>query len=304
MDCPLVVTHGRLREWQIFTKRIGDVPNAETGAVTFDFSCYARAVVLSGVTTEPTVHDDEAEFYFVSNGNGRVQVGKEVREIRAGSSFFIPAGQEHRLTNTGADDLEVIMARRAPAADGSEDQFVLRHWTEDRDPSLWGSPFQGHWYHIYRGPEAGIHMGDIPPHKIAHPHSHPGGFDEIWYVQKGQGWHWMGRDYHIQTVGWVLWLDPEELHSLMNTSDENLEYVYCSSAKLMMERMKVTEEQAARERATRPRTTANLFADLDQSFKALVAAYRRTGVSIHGVEVNIQKAEEALAGLQETLKGK
>jgi mannose-6-phosphate isomerase-like protein (cupin superfamily) len=301
MNCPIVVTHGRLREWRIFTKRVDGVPNAETGAVTFDFSCYARAVVLSGVTTEPIVHNDEVELFFVSSGNGVVHVGQEKREIREGSSFVIPAGKEHRLTNTGSGELEMIMARRLPASDGSDNHFTVRHWTEDRDRSEWGGPFQGHWHHIYRGPSTDIHIGDIPPCKISHPHNHPAGFDEIWYVRSGRGWHWMRQEYHIQTAGWALWLDPDELHSLMNPGDETLEYVYCSSAKLLTERMKAAEGQAAREKASRPHDPASLIDDLEQSFKALVEAYRRTDLGIHGISVNIPKVEEAITGLKAAL---
>ena len=59
MHCPIVVTHGRLREWQIFKKRQGDHPNAETGEVCFDINCYGRAVLMPGVTTEPAAHDEE-----------------------------------------------------------------------------------------------------------------------------------------------------------------------------------------------------------------------------------------------------
>jgi mannose-6-phosphate isomerase-like protein (cupin superfamily) len=303
MDCPIVVTHGRLREWQIFTKRRDGIPNPETGAVTFDFTCYARAVVLSGVTTEPIVHEGEVELFFVLDGNGVVRVEQEEREIREGSSFAIPTGKEHRLINTGTKDLELILARRPPCADGSDDQFVVRYWMEDRDPSRWETPFQGHWNHVYRGPEAGIHIGDIPPHKISHPHNHIVGKDEIWYVRKGQGWHWMGREYHLQAAGWALWLDPEEIHSLMNPTDENVEYVYCASGKLLNERLRAAQEQTALEEVNRPNDPESLLKRLEQVFGALVEAYHRTGISIYGVNVNIPKVEEVMTGLKTALRG-
>jgi len=68
--------------------------------------------------------------------------------------------------------------------------------------------------------------GTIPPRKISEPHGHQKNFDEIWYVYKGQGWHWMGRELHPQGPGWALWLVPEETHSLINPSDEPVEYIY------------------------------------------------------------------------------
>ena len=74
MDCPIIVTHGRLREWQIFTKRKGEMPHKDTGEVMYDIECYSRGVVLSGVTTEPTVHEGLLEQFFVSSGEGVVIV--------------------------------------------------------------------------------------------------------------------------------------------------------------------------------------------------------------------------------------
>lgn len=283
MDSPIVVTHGRLREWQIFTKRKGELPNKDTGEVCFDINCYCRAIILPGVATEPTVHQNEVELYFVSNGEGVVEVGGEKKEVKDGSSFVIPPGVEHRITNIGVQDLEFIMARRPPCSDGSDNQFVVRHWTEDRHPSQFGSPFQGHWHHIYRGPEAGIHIGDLPPRKLSHPHNHSSGLDEIWYVRKGNGWHWMGREYQAQTPGWALWLEPEEVHSLMNPSDETVEYIYCSSAKLLGDKA----GSAPKKEEPTPTTAGEILMALEGKINALAEAYNHTGISIHGVGANI-----------------
>lgn len=294
MDCPIVVTHGRLREWQIFTKRKGDFPNKDTGEVCFDINCYSRAVILPGVTIEPTIHQDEVELFFVSKGEGLVQVGDEKKELRDGSSFVIPPGAEHRITNTGDQELEFILARRPLCSDGSDNHFVVRHWTEDRPQSQFGSPFQGHWHHIYRGPEAGIHMGDIPPRKLSHPHNHGAGLDEIWYVRKGNGWHWMGREYQPQTPGLALWLEPEEVHSLMNPSDENVEYIYCSSAKLLGDRAKSAPKKEE-EKLTNAKEVLNA---LEASFNDLVEAYNRPGISIHGVSLNIASVRRYIEELK------
>lgn len=295
MDCPIVVTHGRLREWQIFTKRNGGTPNADTGEVTFFINCYSRAVVPGGVTTEPTTHEGEVELFYMCNGQGIVRIPGEEREICDGSSFAIPAGMEHRIANTGKEDLEFILARREPASDGSDDGFAVRHWTEDREPSQFGSPFQGHWNHIYRGPEAGLHMGDLPPRKFSHPHNHMPGFDEIWYVHSGCGWHWMGREYRKQTAGYALWLEPGELHSLMNIGDENVEYIYCSSAKMLMDKARLEPEPPEE----KPETPSEILKALEEKFSALVEAYQRTGVSIHGVGANIGPIREYIVALQE-----
>jgi len=120
MHCPIVVTHGRLREWQIFKKRQGDHPNAETGEVCFDINCYGRAVLMPGVTTEPAAHDEEFENFFVIGGEGLVQVGRSKEAIRTGSSIAIPAGLEHRLRNTGEEELELVFCRRPHSSSEAE----------------------------------------------------------------------------------------------------------------------------------------------------------------------------------------
>lgn len=111
-DSPIIVTHGRLRDWRIFTRREGDKPDRDTGAVMMNLNHYSRAVLLDGVKTEPTTHADEAEFMFVIGGRGVVRVGDEEAEVRDGSSFQIPAGVAHALVNTGCEELDLRAPRR------------------------------------------------------------------------------------------------------------------------------------------------------------------------------------------------
>lgn len=301
MDVPVVVTHGRLREWQIFTRRAGDTPNAETGAVCFDYTCYGRAALLPGVTTEPAAHEGEIESFFVSRGEGVITIEGEQKALREGAMAFIPAGAEHRLTNTGAEELELIFSRRPPARKETNAPFRVRHWSEDRDRDQWGTPFQGHWYHIWRGPTCGdVHIADIPPRKFAHPHNHTDIVDEIWYVRTGKGWHWMGREYHEHSPGYALWLDPTELHSLMNPGDENLEYVYCASWELVWDR---EADEAAKPKTPEPDDPAALVERLEAQFHELVNAYRKTQVSIHRVDANIGGIQQKIELLKHKLKG-
>ena len=289
MDCP-IFTYGRLREWRIYTRRKGDTPNAETGEVCFEINTYGRAVVIPGVTTEPATYREEAYCLFTASGQGAVLVGGKQTPLRAGSSFFIPPGVRHQFRNTGDAELEFIFCRR-PSHPADPKAFMCHHWSEDRPKSDWGNPFQGHWHHIYRGPGANIGNGDIPPHKFSHPHNHPI-IDEIWYVNKGQGWHWSRQEYHVQSPGYALWLDPSELHSLMNPSDENLEYIYCAST------IELTRQMAQHKPAKIPSSPAAIGTALEERFGALVAAYRHTGVGIHGVEQQIGEMERLIKALK------
>lgn len=45
-------------------------------------------------------HDHREEHWIIAHGIGTVQIGESVLEAKCGSSFFIPKGCKHRLTNT------------------------------------------------------------------------------------------------------------------------------------------------------------------------------------------------------------
>ncbi len=290
MDSP-IFTYGRLREWRIFTRRQGDLPNAETGQVCFEINTYGRAVVLPGVTTEPATHSGEVVCMCVASGQGAVHLGNKKTEIREGSTFFIPAGARHRFQNTGDRELEFVFSRREPSPSDPKG-FDHKHWTEDRPRDQWGALFQGHWNHVYRGPNTGLHIGDIPARKFSHPHNHPPTIDEIWYVNKGQGWHWMRQEYHPHTPGYALWLDPSELHSLMNPGNTDIEYIYCASAARWI------REQAQKKAEKTPTAPAAIAAALEQRVSALAAAYRKTGLSIFGVDQNLGEVEKLIKALK------
>ena len=233
MDCP-IVNNRRLREWRIFTRRQGDLPNAETGEVCFDFNCYGRAVVIPGVTTEPVVYEGEVESMCVASGEGapcrprtRFSDPRGIFIFRTGwnrSSF-----QERQLGGTGAH-------LWSPAA-GFVRSRVRSH-SLDRRPlgHRKGRFYQSHWNYIARGPVGEVHFGDIPPHKFGQPHNHVPVVDEIWYIQRGDCWHWVGQEFRPQSPGTALWLDPTELHALMNPGETNVEYMYCGSWALARER--------------------------------------------------------------------
>jgi mannose-6-phosphate isomerase-like protein (cupin superfamily) len=289
MDCP-ITTYGRLREWRIFARRKGDAPDAETGEVCFEINTYGRAVVIPGVTTEPAAYPDEVLSACVAGGQGVLRLKGEDHPLRPGHSFAIPPGMQHRFQNTGEGELEFIFSRRPPSS--ADNKFAISHWSEDRPRDQWGGLYQGHWHHIYRGPSCEVHIADLPPHKFSHPHSHTPVLDEIWYVQRGRGWHWMGQEYRPHYPGHALWLDPSELHSLMNPTEEGVEYIYAASWALVADRARALKEPPL------PRTAAGQLAELEADFAALVAAYRQTGVSIFGVDQQLPRIEKLLVALK------
>jgi mannose-6-phosphate isomerase-like protein (cupin superfamily) len=68
----------------------------------------AHASVPSGKTLIGHV-DPMEEIYIVQAGCGRMQVGEEVRDVFPGDAIHIPIGDFHELTNTGKEELILLV---------------------------------------------------------------------------------------------------------------------------------------------------------------------------------------------------
>lgn len=82
----------------------------------------AQATVPAGGATAEHYHVRSEELYFFTAGAGRLRIGDEEREVRAGDCAVIPPGAPHKLTNTGAEPLTLLCCC-APAY--SHDDTVL-----------------------------------------------------------------------------------------------------------------------------------------------------------------------------------
>ncbi len=49
------------------------------------------------------------EIYYIVEGEGRMTVGDESREVRAGDAVYIPRGNSHTITNTGESEMKIIL---------------------------------------------------------------------------------------------------------------------------------------------------------------------------------------------------
>ncbi|MEI6432292.1 MAG: cupin domain-containing protein [bacterium] len=65
----------------------------------------AEAIVPSGETTDAHYHPITEEIYYILRGEGRIQLGNEVRPVVPGDAIAIPPGVVHRIHNPGSDDL-------------------------------------------------------------------------------------------------------------------------------------------------------------------------------------------------------
>ena len=53
--------------------------------------------------------DPMEEIYIIQKGNGLIQVGEEIREVKPGDAVHIPIGHFHELTNTGEEELVLLV---------------------------------------------------------------------------------------------------------------------------------------------------------------------------------------------------
>jgi len=58
----------------------------------------AEAAVQAGGSTERHYHKESEEFYFILEGNGRMEINGETHEVGPGDAILIPAGAWHTIT--------------------------------------------------------------------------------------------------------------------------------------------------------------------------------------------------------------
>lgn len=68
----------------------------------------AHASVPPGKTLLGHV-DPMEEIYIIQKGLGRMQVNDEVCEVKSGDAIHIPVGHYHELTNTGDEELTLLV---------------------------------------------------------------------------------------------------------------------------------------------------------------------------------------------------
>ena len=74
---------------------------------------FAWAVLPAGNTIEEHV-DPVEEVYFILQGGGLMKVGDEEREVKGWDAIWIPAGEPHRLINTGKEATYFICVAAYP----------------------------------------------------------------------------------------------------------------------------------------------------------------------------------------------
>ncbi len=68
----------------------------------------AEATVPPGTSTDEHYHVKTEEIYFILEGQGRMRIESENREVRVGDAIAIPPGKKHKLWNTGDTPLRLL----------------------------------------------------------------------------------------------------------------------------------------------------------------------------------------------------
>ena len=81
----------------------------------------AEARLPPGGSTAPHHHPETEEIYYILEGEGRMQIGDDVRNVSVGDAIAIPPGEIHTITNTG----QVVLKFLCCCAPGYENEDTV-----------------------------------------------------------------------------------------------------------------------------------------------------------------------------------
>jgi mannose-6-phosphate isomerase-like protein (cupin superfamily) len=77
----------------------------------------AEATVPPGGETVEHFHRTSEEIYYFTSGAGRMRLGDEEADVRAGDTVVIAPGVKHKLFNAGAEPLVLLCCCAPPYSD-------------------------------------------------------------------------------------------------------------------------------------------------------------------------------------------
>jgi mannose-6-phosphate isomerase-like protein (cupin superfamily) len=69
----------------------------------------AEETLPPGKSVTPHHHEVLEEVYYILSGTGVMTIGDERREVSAGDAIYIPRLQRHTLTNTGDEEMKLLL---------------------------------------------------------------------------------------------------------------------------------------------------------------------------------------------------
>lgn len=69
----------------------------------------AEEVLPPGATVGRHHHLQTEEVYYILSGTGQMTIGEETASVGPGDAVYIPLNHTHTLTNTGAEDMTLLL---------------------------------------------------------------------------------------------------------------------------------------------------------------------------------------------------
>ena len=179
---PVHLSHGTLLTHAIL--RAGDPNQAGPQSQVLEYrKQLATAELLPGSQTPLETYPD-AYFFYVKSGEGRLDDGKQMWDLRPDIAVLVPPSVAHRIVNTSKDKpLEMIMLQWTGGPNAKSALIVrdtrLLPWCEEN----------AHWNNTSRcifSAADGLLQGEriytvmLQPWAVSQPHSHTPGTEEIW----------------------------------------------------------------------------------------------------------------------------
>lgn len=79
------------------------IPNGEIPNLTY----FSLAVLSRGQSTKKHLHDDMYEIFFVTRGNGQIEVNGHYHELKTGTCVIVEPGENHVLENLGDEEMHL-----------------------------------------------------------------------------------------------------------------------------------------------------------------------------------------------------
>jgi mannose-6-phosphate isomerase-like protein (cupin superfamily) len=101
---------GRLDQAEPFITKDGSTIREVAGRVSLatQHQSLAEATIPAGLSTDQHFHRVSEEIYFFTAGSGRMRLGDDEAEVRAGDTVVIPPGVEHKLWASDGVDLQLL----------------------------------------------------------------------------------------------------------------------------------------------------------------------------------------------------
>jgi uncharacterized cupin superfamily protein len=150
---------------------LGGIRNGGPWVGGHPFDVQIRRVPPGAAICPFHLHLAQWELFVVQRGRGTVRTTEGRHSVYAGDVFFHPPGEPHQVTNTGTDDLEVLIVADNPPLDACF--YPDSHKWALRPPGK-----------VFRMQETGYYDGEEPPLENAAP-------------------------YHLDAVAWEEWRSPK-----------------------------------------------------------------------------------------------